>query len=117
MDNCHVFNAASLIGKKWTFALVEEIALNERTGFNAIFKKMRRISPKVLSKRLDDLEKTGILEKNTSIANNSRRTSYRLTEKGAELYSIIRLMKSWNTKHSEMEIECESMECVKCPLY
>ena len=47
MYKCPVFQAADLIGKKWSIVVVQEVALNGKKGFNAIHKRMGKISPKV----------------------------------------------------------------------
>ena len=56
MSKCPVFQIADVLSKKWTIVLIREIALNSSGGFNAISKRMHKISPKILSVRLRQLE-------------------------------------------------------------
>ena len=107
---CPVFRIADLIGKKWTIALIQEVDLNGEKGFNAISKHMKSISPKILSKRLKELETEGILKRDNSFGKPAK-TSYELTEKGKDLQKVISILKKW-----EREL-CPNEECTNCPLY
>ena len=117
MNKCPVFNVTSILGKKWTVALIQEIALNGDKGFNFLFYRMRKISPKILSRRLEELEKLRIIEREVIFHSKPLRTKYVLTEKGEELQRIIADIKSLNTKYSDIKLECSNKECVKCGLY
>ena len=117
MNECPVFNVASILGKKWTIVLIHEITFNGDKGFNFLFKRMRKISPKVLSRRLEELEKLRIIEREVISHSKPLRTKYVLTEKGEELQRIIADIKVWNMKYSDIRLECNNKECVKCSLY
>ena len=117
MYNCPVFQVADIIGKKWAIVVIQEVSLNGEKGFNAIFNRMSKISPKLLSGRLSDLQKAGIIEKKIHAQVMPVRTSYSLTQKGIELNEIITQMRRWHVKYHPVSIECERRECVKCPLY
>ena len=54
MYKCQLFQVADLLGKKWTIVIIQEVALNGCKGFNAVFNKLKGISPKILSKRLKE---------------------------------------------------------------
>lgn len=112
---CPVFKVAGLVGKKWTIVVVQEVALSGDKGFNAIKRRMRKISPKLLSRRLRELEAEGIIEKSVAGYGANARTSYRLTMKGEELQKIISLLKEWHSANTGKA--CPERECVKCELY
>ncbi|MBI2546475.1 helix-turn-helix transcriptional regulator [Candidatus Woesearchaeota archaeon] len=113
---CPTSAIADLIGKKWTIVLLQEIALNRDKGFNFIHERMQHVSPKILSKRLCELEKFGIIRKQ-AVAGAQMRTKYRLTEKGRALYAIANDIKLWNVKYGQAPAGCEKRECVKCEFY
>lgn len=117
MNNCPVFQAADILGKKWTIFLVQEIALNGEKGFNSVLKRMRKISPKILSKRLKNLEENGIIEKQVLKSKSIIKTKYKLTAKGIELQDIVENLKAWNAKYSHQDFGCGKKECVNCSLY
>ena len=117
MSKCPTFQVVGILGKKWTVVLIQEVALNGENGFNAIFKRMKKISPKILSQRLKELENISIIEKVLINEKLPVRTKYKLTAKGKELQSIIESIKGCNIRYSDHQIECYKKECVKCLLY
>ena len=117
MYKCPIFQVADLIGKRWTIVVIQEVALNGRKGFNTIHNRMRKISPKVLSKRLKELEEKGILEKKVFTDKAPFRTSYKLTKKGEDLQDIVSNLKKWYMRYSDKILGCDRKECVTCPLY
>jgi|SRR3989344_2667752 len=110
MKKCNVLNAMGLFGKKWTFVIVEQISLHNNSGFNPLLKKIKNISPKVLSSRLKDLEERGLIINNIE---NSLRSRYILSQKGEEIFKILKELKLWNSKYSE---NCYNKECADCEL-
>jgi len=116
-NRCPIFQVADTIGKKWTIVIIQEVSLNGKKGFNAILQRMGKISPKVLSSRLKDLEQKGVIAKKIVTDKMPVRTSYTLTTKGKELHEIITLLKIWNNKYDKTNLECDKTECVNCPLY
>jgi DNA-binding HxlR family transcriptional regulator len=117
MQHCPVFETAHLLGKKWMIVLLQEVALHGDKGFNHIHKRMARVSPKIISQRLRELEKAGLIERKVIGGTLPERTSYSLTEKGKELYGISLAFRKWQSKyHPEIE-GCEERECAKCTFY
>lgn len=119
MANCPVFQTMGLVGRKWTVPVLQEVASNGARGFNNLFYRLKRISPKVLTSRLRELEEAGIIERKV-IAEPQTRTAYHLTEKGRELQGIILQLRQWNTKYAdcpEAVVNCGTQECVTCLLY
>jgi DNA-binding HxlR family transcriptional regulator len=117
MYTCPVFGVADIIGKKWAIVVVQEVKLNGEKGFNAIHQRMAKLSPKILSTRLKDLEKEGIINRTVKTDKMPLRTSYSLTTKGQELNMIITELRRWQVKYNPKIMGCERRECVKCPLY
>ena len=116
MQKCPLFNITDVLGKRWTIVLLQEIEANGNKGFNFLFKRMQKISPKILAKRLKSLEEQGLIAKSIVENNNSISTRYSLTEKGRAVSEIIISMKKFNSKYSGLE-GCERRDCVNCSLY
>ena len=57
---CPVAKATEIIGEKWTLLVLRELLLGT-TRFNDFQRAMARISPTLLSKRLRQLEESGIV--------------------------------------------------------
>ena len=111
---CAAFDAASLVGKKWTIALMQEIENNGGKGFNFLVKRVGK-TPKVLSTRLKQLEQQGLVIKKTS--ETSARSSYALTQKGRELNQVVTALRAWNEKHNPDHAGCTTRNCVECPRF
>lgn len=111
---CPVFDVAKLVGSKWTFLIIEQLA-SSQLSFNGIYRKIGLVSPKVLSSRLSDLETCGLAEKKVVFNKRQKKSVYCLSKKGVEMYEIFKLMKVWNSKYSSPD--CHISECVNCAFY
>lgn len=116
MKSCPLSNLTSLIGKKWTFVILQEIELNGNKGFNSIYKRMNKISPKILSNRLKELEHNGLVQKKIT-KQKPFKSKYSLTEKGRELYNIMKIIQNWSIRYSNEKLDCSKRNCVECNLY
>ncbi len=57
---CPVAKATELIGERWTILIIRELVLGTHR-FSDFQRALSRISPALLTKRLKDLEKAGIV--------------------------------------------------------
>jgi DNA-binding HxlR family transcriptional regulator len=91
---CPHFHAAiELIGKRWTGAIV--FALTEGPlRYGELGKAVPGLSDRLLSKRLRELEREGLVERQVE-PGSPVRVSYSLTEAGAELRPAIAELKEW----------------------
>ena len=108
---CPTLELIHLIGKKWTFVLLQEVSLIGNEGFNAMYRRMK-INPKLLAQRLRQLESEGIITR--KLMPRPFKGKYSMTVKGTELLSILNNLRTWNARHSN--ITCVA-ECTSCPQY
>jgi DNA-binding HxlR family transcriptional regulator len=106
---CPVAKATELIGERWTILIIRELVLGTRR-FSDFQRALSRISPSLLTKRLRDLEKAGILVKKTQ--QGRRGYEYFLTPAGRQLSPIIEHLATWGMRwargqltDSELDIE------------
>ncbi len=116
MEHCHFFQINSLLGKKWSYVVLQEMAGPEKQGFNQISKRIPQISPKILSVRLSTLQEEGLIRKEQGDTNTAW-TSYQLTKKGKELLTLYDSLKEWSNKYSGNDWKCAEKSCVDCNLY
>jgi DNA-binding HxlR family transcriptional regulator len=84
-----------LIGKKFDFLIIDFINKNNgRARFNEILSNIKSINPRILSMRLKDFEKNGLLTKSI-ILGTPVKTEYALTKKSESLIEIINKLKKW----------------------
>jgi DNA-binding HxlR family transcriptional regulator len=90
---CPVAKAMELLDERWTLLVVRELMLGSR-HFNALRRGVPRMSPALLSKRLQTLVRAGVVER----WQEGNRVSYRLTEAGRELEPIVEAVGRWGVR-------------------
>lgn len=117
MKKCHVSELIDLMGKKWTFSLMQEISANGDKGFNFIFNRMGKISPKLLSQRLREMEELNLIEKKIISEKMPVRTTYRLTKKGKEFMELMYSVQKFGIKYGKSSENCGKKMCADCEFY
>lgn len=92
-----IANAMEIIGSKWTALILRDL-MGGSKRFCELEKSVGAINPRTLSQRLDDLERHGIITRQT-FAEVPPRTEYTLTDKGQDLLPILRQMAAWGNKY------------------
>ncbi|HEY1064016.1 MAG TPA: helix-turn-helix domain-containing protein [Candidatus Saccharimonadales bacterium] len=92
-----IAGAMEIIGNKWTALILRDLMTGCKR-FCELEKSVGNINPRTLSQRLDDLEKHGIITKQT-FAEVPPRIEYTLTAKGQDLLPILRQMAAWGDKY------------------
>lgn len=90
---CPVAKAMELLDERWTLLVVRELMLGSR-HFNALRRGVPRMSPALLSKRLQTLVRAGVVER----WEDGNRVTYRLTEAGRELEPIVEALGRWGIR-------------------
>ena len=116
MADCQTLQIFDLVGKKWTFVILQEITLHKHAGFNVLLKRIGAITPKILSQRLQQLEEQGILHKDVS-GGKIKMTHYILTTKGQELKNILDTLRRWNSMYTDNQVDCTIQECAACKIF
>jgi DNA-binding HxlR family transcriptional regulator len=98
-DRTPLDEALVLVGDRWSLLLVEELLGGPRR-FNDLVERMPGIASNVLSQRLKNLERHGLL---VAVPYSRRpvRHSYQLTGPGRELVDALRLLAAWGARASE----------------
>jgi DNA-binding HxlR family transcriptional regulator len=80
LKSCPIEITFRIIGKRWTVLIIREI-LRGNTQFNRFMENIEGISPKVLTERLRELERLGIISRRIA-SEYPVRVEYSLTELG-----------------------------------
>lgn len=91
--------AIELIGKRWTGAVIRALVPGT-ARFNHLLGGIPRISDRVLTERLRELEAEGLLERLVD-PGPPVRVSYRLTGRGRELAPVIAAIDAWAAGEGE----------------
>jgi DNA-binding HxlR family transcriptional regulator len=87
LKSCPIETTFRIIGKRWTVLIIREI-LRGNTQFNRFMQNIKGISPKVLTERLRELERLGIIRRRI-VSEYPLRVEYSLTEVGKGFEPVI----------------------------
>ncbi len=92
---CPLSLAAELLCRRWTVLVISRVAAG-CGRFNAIHRGVPQMSPALLTQRLEELVRYGILRARAS--RNGRGRAYALTEAGEELTPLVEAMAVWGQR-------------------
>ena len=93
---CPLAQAAEVLTERWTPLVIRELALTGSRRFNDIQRGVPLMSSSLLSKRLRELERAGIIERRARL--DGKGTEYHLTEAGKELGPVVAQMAVWSER-------------------
>ena len=104
---CPVAKAAEIITTRWTPLVLREFVSGSRR-FNEIHRGVPLMSRALLSQRLKDLERAGVIERVTPTG--ARTAEYQLTQCGEELKPIIVALGVWGLRWVESALDGEDWD-------
>ena len=90
---CPVAKAMELLDERWTMLVVRELVLGS-TRFNDLRRGVPRMNPTLLSKRLQQLVRAGLVERHA----DGTDVRYSLTEAGRELQAVVEALGTWGIR-------------------
>jgi len=93
--NCSVAQSLDVLGDWWTLLIVREALFGTRTFTG--FERNLGISKNILALRLDRLVEQQILRR-VDVGQQGTRYEYRLTDKGADLVTVIEALRQWSDR-------------------
>ncbi len=90
---CPVSKAMELLDERWTMLVVRELVTGS-TRFNELRRGLPKMSPTLLSKRLSQLARAGVIERRASGSD----VQYLLTPAGEELRPILEALGAWGVR-------------------
>jgi DNA-binding HxlR family transcriptional regulator len=91
-----VARALDLVGERWALLVVRELVLGPKR-FTDLRAGLPNVSPDVLSQRLRELERDGVIRRRTLDPPAASRV-YELTERGRELEPVILALGRWGSE-------------------
>jgi DNA-binding HxlR family transcriptional regulator len=80
---CPIETTFRIIGKKWTVLIIREM-FRGTTQFNRFLEGIRELTPKVLTERMKELQRLGIIKRKI-VSESPIRVEYILTDLGRQL--------------------------------
>lgn len=105
IKNCPIRTSLGVLGKKWTMLIIRDIGFLRINRFNRILESIPGLTPRVLSMRLRELEREGII-RCTQIKREQTMVFWNLTEKGKDILPILLMLTAFGSKwYSELVFE------------
>ena len=95
---CPIGYTIDIMSKKWSLYIIRELA-NGSKYYNQILKLLNwGITPKILSKRLKELVKEGIINRKVYTNKIPLKVEYSLTKRGNEFIEAFKPIEKWSKK-------------------
>jgi DNA-binding HxlR family transcriptional regulator len=94
-------NVWRILGKKWTRRILSILSVRNAARFSELKKLLSGISGTVLSERLVELEREGLLTRTVHGETVPPKVEYGLTESARELEDILRKLGNWSITDKE----------------
>jgi len=89
--------SVKLLGKKWAAPVLMEI-MSGRDHFNTLMETIPGLNSKTLSTRLDEFEKSGLIQRLQEDGSRPDQVHYALTSKGEDMRDLVREIVGFTTK-------------------
>jgi DNA-binding HxlR family transcriptional regulator len=99
---CPVALASEVLAERWNPLIVRNLMFGADT-FSAIANGVPSMSRSMLIKRLDELQRAGVIE--TQLKPDGRGYNYRLTHAGADFAGVIRALGTWGERWADVTSE------------
>lgn len=103
---CPVSMAAEIVCTRWTPLVLRELLCGSR-HFNDLRRGLPRMSPTLLSKRLKELERAGVVRATRAAGGQ---TEYRLTEAGEDLRDMLMALGFWGQRWVESKLSLRNLD-------
>ena len=115
-EDCTLYQTVDFISRKWTLLILLELykAHTGKKRYLELKNNLPRITPKILSTRLKELEKEKIITKKIDTRGFPIKCEYALTKSGKDMIRIIKDMKRWSLRWKIKNKTCEQQDCKEC---
>ena len=96
-EKCDVVGLWEILGKRWSLHILKNLSTNGIVRFNELKRLIPEISSTVLSQRLLELEREGLISKKI-YSEIPVRVEYSLTPRTKELETILQQLSVWISK-------------------
>jgi DNA-binding HxlR family transcriptional regulator len=101
-------HAAEMLSKRWT-ALILKVMMDGPMRFSVLAERLGVVSDRILSERLKDLERAGIITRRV-FPETPVRVEYALTEKGLALGPVMDAIEHWSETWVELSAAVDAVE-------
>lgn len=103
VKRCPIVNTFSIVGKKFSVAILRNMLYFNQTRFNQFLGSIEGINPKILSARLREMERDGLIQRKVYVERPVR-IEYHPTEKGRAMKPILQQMAIFSMRYCPEEV-------------
>jgi DNA-binding HxlR family transcriptional regulator len=103
-QGCEIANIWEVLGRRWSLLILKNFCTKDVIRFNELKRSLAGISSTVLSDRLLDLEREGLLSKKI-YPEIPPKVEYRMTPQARELVSIINELRKWADRWKSPQLQ------------
>jgi DNA-binding HxlR family transcriptional regulator len=103
-QGCEIANIWEVLGRRWSLLILKNFCTKDVIRFNELKRSLSGISSTVLSDRLLDLEREGLLSKKI-YPEIPPKVEYRMTPQARELVSIINELRKWADRWKSPQLQ------------
>src|ERR1700687_3321805 len=101
--NCPIATSLGVLGRKWTILILRDMTMMKKERFSEILKSTPGLTPRVLSNRLRELEREGMIER-VEKKKGPNFVRWMLTEKGNDTIPILMRFAAFGSKWYAEEV-------------
>lgn len=92
-----------ILSRTWSLSVIHVLNSEGDSGFNSLKRYLKKVTGKTLSKTLNDLLGSGIIDRRI-VPTHPPRVIYSLTRKGSELVQLIGELNAWNDRWQNLVV-------------
>jgi DNA-binding HxlR family transcriptional regulator len=101
--NCPIRSSLGVLGRHWSLLILRDVSFFRKVRFSDMLRTNPGLSPRLLSIRLKELQREGLIERVTS-ADDHREVWYNITEKGRDVVPILTAFINYGAKHRAEDV-------------
>ena len=100
-SKCPLSCSLDIFGDKWSLLILRDMIFEKKNTFKDFISSEEKIASNILASRLKNLEKFGLISKNSSIKNKKTKI-YKLTDSGLGLIPALLEIVIWSKKNNKL---------------
>jgi DNA-binding HxlR family transcriptional regulator len=108
-STCPISSALDIVGDKWSLLVLRDMMFSGKKTFGEFAASAEGIATNILSNRLSNLEKAGIINKG-KLPDNKKTNIYTLTNKGVTFLPLLAEVILWSDENLHEHITDETKE-------
>lgn len=117
-EDCPIRKNVSLVSQRWTFLILLELCRGAPATkrYSQLRNNLSPITSPMLSTRLQELERIGLIQRTAHTSGTTLRCEYSLTQSGEDFTRVLEVFKQWGLKWKNGGPKACEASCKDCQL-